>query len=136
MNIKDVLGRIELYTNCDELTLKRIEYLLKEFKPEKEVDEIKIRIREKPIVVVEDKEYVIPTKSIAVFATEYSEMNKVNLSSFRVRNRSKAIVEMKIKFCVAAYKAGYGYSSIGTFLKMHHTSILHLVKDAPQLLTN
>jgi len=133
MNIKDVLGRIELYTNCDELTLKRIEYLLKEFKPEKEVE---IQIIERHIIERKQPKSkggttkYIPTKPIYQFAAEYSELNNVDLSTFKVRNRSRAVIEKKRDFCTAAYKAGYLYASIGTFLKMHHSSIINLIKDA------
>lgn len=132
MNLKDVLGRIELYTNCDELTLKRIEYLLKEFKPEKEVE---IQIIERKIVERKPKfnggsTRYIPTKPLYQFAAEYSEVNNVDLSTFKVRNRSRAVIEKKRDFCTAAYKAGYLYASIGSFLKMHHTSIVNLIKDA------
>lgn len=119
--VDDVLKYIKLYTNCSDHTLKRIKLLLDNM----------IVTREVIKIVHETKEVYVHKKKSAIGLKKWSERylsaNNLTYEQLAAKCRSRDVITMRNKYCVEAYKEGYGPSEIGRYLKRDHTTILHCI---------
>jgi chromosomal replication initiation ATPase DnaA len=119
--VESVLKYIQLYTNCSDHTLKRISVLL----------ESMIVTREVIKVVESTKEVLIQKKksnhTIKKWANEWMILNETTYNQVALKSRKAEVLSLRNRFCVDAYKEGFGLSEIGRYLKRDHTTILHSV---------
>lgn len=119
--VESVLKYIQLYTNCSDHTLKRISVLL----------ESMIVTREVIKVVESTKEVLIQKKksnhTIKNWANEWMILNETTYNQVALKSRKAEVLSLRNRFCVDAYKEGFGLSEIGRYLKRDHTTILHSV---------
>jgi chromosomal replication initiation ATPase DnaA len=119
--VESVLKYIKLYTNCSDHTLKRIKVLLDSM----------IVTREVIKVVESTKEVLIQKKksnySIKKWANEWMILNETTYNQVALKSRKAEVLNLRNRFCVDAYKEGFGLSEIGRYLKRDHTTILHSV---------
>jgi chromosomal replication initiation ATPase DnaA len=122
--LEDTLKYIKLYTGCDEHAIKRIRPILEKFS-----DDCKdtIVVKEKEIVEVVVQK-LRPKGTIEKWAEKYFIENNTTYEKVNQFKRTTEVCRIRNLFCTSAYRAGYGYSEIGRYLKRDHTSILHNVK--------
>ena len=120
--MKDILKYIQLYTGCDEHTLKRIKFMLEEKMPKQVVVEKQVEIVER-FVNKRDR----PFKKLEDWAMAYFQDNNVTYDDIAKQSRKSEVVRARTHFCKEAYQKGYGVSEIGRYLKRDHTTILHNV---------
>lgn len=119
--VKSILKYIQLYTNCSDHTIKRIEILLDRMVITKEVTKIVYDTKE---VYIQKKKN---TMSLKKWAEQYLSYQDITYNELAIKSRKKEVITMRNKFCVEAYKQGYGASEIGRYLKKDHTTILHCI---------
>jgi chromosomal replication initiation ATPase DnaA len=119
--VNNVLKYIKLYTNCSDHTLKRIKVLLDNMIVTREVVKV---VRETKEVYIHKKKSAIGLKK---WAEQYMLQNNITYKELAEKNRKRDVITMRNKFCVEAYKEGYGASEIGRYLKRDHTTILHCI---------
>lgn len=120
--MKEILKYIQLYTGCNDHTLKRIEFMLEEkmptqviYKKQIEIVERFINKKERPSIRLED------------WAISYFRTNNITYAEVAKKSRKSEVVRVRTNFCKEAYQKGYGVSEIGRYLKRDHTTILHNV---------
>lgn len=123
--IDNVLKYIQLYTECNEFTLKRIRVLLEKLPKEKIVEKV---VRETKILYIQKKTYK-EYKDIEKWAEKYFKANEVTYKQIAANNREHKTLKVRNKFCIEAYKNGYSYKSIGKYLGMSHSTIMHCVNQ-------
>ena len=119
--VESVLKYIQLYTSCNDHTIKRIAILLDRMVVTKEVTKIVYETKE---VYIQKKKN---TMSLKKWAEQYLSYQDITYNELAIRSRKTEVITMRNKFCVEAYKAGYGSSEIGRYLKRDHTTILHCI---------
>ena len=119
--VKTILKYIQLYTNCNDYTLKRIEAVMDGLILEREV--IKVVENTKEVLIQKKKS----TESIKKWASRWLEENEISYSEVALRSRKVEVLTLRNRFCVDAYKEGFGLSEIGRYLKRDHTTILHSI---------
>jgi|694.fasta_scaffold87359_7 chromosomal replication initiation ATPase DnaA len=119
--VKTILKYIQLYTNCNDYTLKRIEAVMDGLILEREV--IKVVENTKEVLIQKKKS----TESIKKWASRWLEENETSYSEVALRSRKVEVLTLRNRFCVDAYKEGFGLSEIGRYLKRDHTTILHSI---------
>jgi chromosomal replication initiation ATPase DnaA len=119
--VKTILKYIQLYTNCNDYTLKRIEAVMDGLILEREV--IKVVENTKEVLIQKKKS----TESIKKWASRWLEENETSYSEVALRSRKTEVLTLRNRFCVDAYKEGFGLSEIGRYLKRDHTTILHSI---------
>ena len=119
--VKTVLKYIQLYTGCTEHTLKRIEAVMERHVIEREV--IKVVENTKEVLIQKKK----TSESIKKWATRWLVENETSYSEVAQKSRKTEVLTLRNRFCVDAYREGYGLSEIGRYLKRDHTTILHSV---------
>jgi chromosomal replication initiation ATPase DnaA len=53
--------------------------------------------------------------------------NDTTYNQVALKSRKAEVLSLRNRFCVDAYKEGFGLSEIGRYLKRDHTTILHSV---------
>ncbi len=119
--VESVLKYIQLYTNCSDHTLKRIAILLDRMVITKEVTKIVYDTKE---VYIQKKKN---TMSLKKWAEQYLSYQDITYNELAIKSRKREVITMRNRFCVEAYKEGYGASEIGRYLKRDHTTILHCI---------
>lgn len=119
--VKTILKYIQLYTNCNDYTLKRIEAIMDGLVLEREV--VKVVENTKEVLIQKKKS----TESIKKWASKWLEDNETSYSEVAQRSRKVEVLTLRNRFCVDAYKEGFGLSEIGRYLKRDHTTILHSI---------
>lgn len=120
MENKDLLKYIQLYTGCNEHTLKRVEALLNQERP------AQIQIIEKVVIVNKFVcKNVRPTTRLIDWSLDYFRSNKTSYEDIAKRSRNIESVRLRTDYCREAYASGYGVSEIGRYLKRDHTTIIH-----------
>lgn len=119
--VKTILKYIQLYTNCNDYTLKRIEAVMDGLILEREV--IKVVENTKEVLIQKKKS----SESIKKWASRWLEENETSYSEVALRSRKVEVLTLRNRFCVDAYKEGFGLSEIGRYLKRDHTTILHSI---------
>lgn len=121
--IENVLKYIKIYTGCDDFTLRRIGVLLEKLPKEKVVHKT---VHKTEMVYIQKKDYK-GLKTLNIWAEEYLKANGLTYEQVAAKSRKVEVLRIRNKFCVEAYKSGYGYSTIGKYLKMDHVTIMHSV---------
>ena len=119
--VKTILKYIQLYTNCNDYTLKRIEAVMNGLVLEREV--IKVVENTKEVLIQKKKS----SESIKKWASRWLVENETSYSEVALRSRKTEVLTLRNRFCVDAYKEGFGLSEIGRYLKRDHTTILHSI---------
>jgi chromosomal replication initiation ATPase DnaA len=119
--VKTILKYIQLYTNCNDYTLKRIEAVMNGLVLEREV--IKVVENTKEVLIQKKKS----SESIKKWASRWLVENETSYSEVAQRSRKTEVLTLRNRFCVDAYKEGFGLSEIGRYLKRDHTTILHSI---------
>jgi chromosomal replication initiation ATPase DnaA len=119
--VKTILKYIQLYTNCNDYTLKRIEAVMDGLILEREV--IKVVENTKEVLIQKKKS----SESIKKWASRWLVENETSYSEVALRSRKTEVLTLRNRFCVDAYKEGFGLSEIGRYLKRDHTTILHSI---------
>ena len=119
--VESVLKYIQLYTNCSDHTLKRIKVLLDSMVVTREV--IKVVENTKEVLIQKKR----TNQSIKKWANEWMIQNDTTYNQVALKSRKAEVLSLRNRFCVDAYKEGFGLSEIGRYLKRDHTTILHSV---------
>ncbi len=123
--VEDTLKYVKLYTGCEEHALKRLRPILEKLYTEREKT---IIVKQKEIVEVFVQK-VRPKGTIEKWAEKYFIDNNTSYEEVNKKRRTAEVCRIRNLFCTAAYRAGYGYSEIGRYLKRDHTTILHNVNN-------
>jgi hypothetical protein len=123
--IDNVLKYIQIYTECDDFTLKRIRVLLDKLPKEIVVEKV---VQETKIMYIQKKTYK-EYKEIGIWAEKYFNANGVTYEEVAASNREHKTLRVRNKFCIEAYKNGYAYKTIGKYLGMSHSTIMHCVNQ-------
>lgn len=121
--IDNVLKYIQLYTECNDFTLQRIRVLLERLPKEKVVEKV---IVQKEVLYIQKKTYK-EYGTLQEWASNYLKSNNLSYEDIAAKNRKPSTLKVRNKFCIEAYKNGYGYSTIGKYLNMDHVTIMHSV---------
>lgn len=123
--IDNVLKYIQLYTECDDFTLKRIRVLLEKLPKEHIIEKV---VTEKKVMYIQKKTYK-EYKDFDKWAEKYFESNNITYRDVAKKTREHQTLRIRNKFCIEAYKSGYAYKTIGRYLKMSHSTIMHCVNE-------
>ena len=117
-NLKTILKYIQIYTSCSNYDLEKIALLFQRYPLER----IKIKVVEKV-----KKEFVKNPKDLEYWTINYLKENNITYEQLTENNRKYETVKRRVDFSKAAREDGFILSDIGKKLKMHHSSIIHLV---------
>jgi chromosomal replication initiation ATPase DnaA len=118
--MKEILKYIQLYTGCNDHALKRIEVMLE--------PRLQPKIIEK---IVEVEKYIQrrikPKTPISVWAEVYFTKNLLSYNEVSNKSRKRHVVDIRHEFIKIAYQNGYTCTSIASYLKKDHSTILHAI---------
>jgi hypothetical protein len=117
-NLKTILKYIQIYTNCSDYDLGKVALLFDRYPLEK----VKIQVVEK-----EKKEFVKNYNDLDYWTINYLKENNITYEQLTENNRKYETVKRRVDFSKAAREDGFILTDIGKKLKMHHSSIIHLV---------
>jgi hypothetical protein len=125
-NLKTILKYIQVYTDCDNYALGKIALLFDEYP----LDTIQVveKIVEKEVI----KQFVPNKADIEEWTKKYLITNNITYEQLTANNRKYETVLQRVNFSKAAREHGFYLSEIGRKLKMHHSSIIHLVNNFQQ----
>ena len=126
-NLKTILKYIQVYTECDEYTLNKIKNLFNEYP----LNVIEIRYVEK-IKEIEIKPFKPTREELDEWTIKYLVSQNITYEQLTVNNRKYESVKQRVHYSKAASEYGFYLSEIGRKLKMHHSSIIHLVNNFQQ----
>jgi hypothetical protein len=126
-NLKTILKYIQLYTECDDYALGKIALLFKEYPLETTLVKVVEKIVEVPV-----KPFVPNRDDIEKWTNKYLIENNITYEQLTANNRKYETVLQRVNFSKAAREYGFYLSEIGRKLKMHHSSIIHLVNNFQQ----
>lgn len=119
-NLKTILKYIQTYTECDNYTLSKISLLFDEYP----IERIKIQK-----VEIEKKEFIREYEDINKWTEKYLINNNITYEDLTANNRKYHTVSKRVHFSKAAREYGFILTDIAKKLKMHHTSIMHLLNN-------
>jgi len=122
-NLKTILKYIQIYTNCSDYDLGKVALLFDKYPLEK----VKIQLVEK-----EKKEFVKNYNDLDKWTNNYLKENNITYEQLTENNRKYETVKHRIDYSKAAREDGFILTDIGRKLKMHHSSIIHLVNHFKQ----
>ncbi len=117
-NLKTILKYIQIYTNCSDYDLGKVALLFDRYPLEK----VKIQVVEK-----EKKEFIKNYNDLDYWTINYLKENNLTYEQLTENNRKYETVKRRVDFSKAAREDGFILTDIGKKLKMHHSSIIHLV---------
>jgi hypothetical protein len=117
-NLKSILKYIQIYTNCSDYDLDKVALLFNRYPLEK----VKIQVIEK-----EKKEFVKNYNDLDKWTNNYLKENNITYEQLTENNRKYETVKRRVDYSKAAREDGFYLTDIGKKLKMHHSSIIHLV---------
>jgi hypothetical protein len=126
-NLKTILKYIQVYTDCDNYALGKIALLFDEYPLETTL----VQVVEK-VVEVQAKSFVLNKADIEEWTKKYLITNNITYEQLTANNRKYETVLQRVNFSKAAREHGFYLSEIGRKLKMHHSSIIHLVNNFQQ----
>ena len=126
-NLKTILKYIQLYTECDDYALGKIALLFDNYPLETTL----VKVVEK-IVEVPAKTFVPNRADIEEWTKKYLIENNITYEQLTANNRKYETVLQRVNYSKAAREYGFYLSEIGRKLKMHHSSIIHLVNNFQQ----
>jgi DNA-binding NarL/FixJ family response regulator len=120
--MKEILKYIQLYTGCNDHTLKRIEVMLE---PRLNLEP---KIIEK-IVYVEKyvKRKPRSNKTLAEWSDQYYQENNTSFKYISQRRRLQEIVDNRNIYIKQAFFEGYTPTEIARYLNRNHSTILHTI---------
>jgi hypothetical protein len=127
--IDNVLKYIQLYTECNDFTLKRIRVLIEKLQTEKIVYKT---IYEEKVKYIQKKP-VADNSTLEEWAEGYLKFHGLEYKDVAKRSRAGDTIAIRNAFCVAAYLKGYSYSSIGRYLKLNHSSVMHCINKIKRI---
>ena len=119
-NLKTILKYIQLYTQCDDYALGKIALLFEQYP----LQTVKVKIVEKEI-----KKFIPVNKDIDEWTKKYLITNNITYEQLTANNRKYETVLQRVNFSKEARENGFYLTQIGKKLKMHHSSIIHLVNN-------
>jgi hypothetical protein len=119
-NLKTILKYIQLYTECDNYALGKIALLFDEYP----LETVRVQIVEKEI-----KQFIPEKKDIDEWTKKYLITNNITYEQLTANNRKYETVLQRVNFSKEARDNGFYLTQIGKKLKMHHSSIIHLVNN-------
>jgi len=122
-NLKTILKYIQIYTNCSDYDLGKVALLFDRYPLEK----VKIQLVEK-----EKKEFVKNYNDLDKWTNNYLKENNITYEQLTENNRKYETVKRRVDYSKAAREDGFILTDIGRKLKMHHSSIIHLVNHFKQ----
>jgi CHAT domain-containing protein len=117
-NLKTILKYIQIYTNCSNYDLEKIALLFTRYPLEK----VKVKVIEKQV-----KQFVKKPNELEYWTINYLKENNITYEQLTENNRKYETVKQRFNFSKAAREKGFTLTDIGKKLKMHHSSIIHLV---------
>ena len=117
-NLKTILKYIQIYTNCSNYDLEKIALLFERYPLEK----VKVKVIEKEV-----KQFVKNSNDLEYWTINYLKENNLTYEQLTENNRKYETVKRRVDFSKAAREDGFILTDIGKKLKMHHSSIIHLV---------
>jgi len=117
-NLKTILKYIQIYTNCSNYDLEKIGLLFERYPLEK----VKVKVIEKEV-----KQFVKNAEDLDFWTINYLKENNITYEQLTENNRKYETVKRRVDFSKAAREDGFILTDIGKKLKMHHSSIIHLV---------
>jgi hypothetical protein len=121
----EFLRYVQLYTECDDAVLKRLEPLLNKYITPKVV------VKEKRVEVIRYHKFnTQPQRPLISFFNEYKKQSNVSLDDITKRCRTIETRTIRNAFIRSAIERGYTASAIARFLNMNHTSILNVIKKS------
>jgi hypothetical protein len=117
-NLKTILKYIQIYTNCSNYDLEKIALLFERYPLEK----VKVKVIEKEV-----KQFVKNSNDLEYWTINYLKENNITYEQLTENNRKYETVKRRVDFSKAAREDGFILTDIGKKLKMHHSSIIHLV---------
>jgi CHAT domain-containing protein len=117
-NLKTILKYIQIYTNCSNYDLEKIALLFERYPLEK----VKVKVIEKEV-----KQFVKKPNELEYWTINYLKENNITYDQLTENNRKYETVKQRVDFSKAAREEGFTLTDIGKKLKMHHSSIIHLV---------
>jgi hypothetical protein len=124
-NLKTILKYIQVYTECDNYALGKIALLFDEYPLENTLVKIVEKIVEKEVI----KQFVPNKADIEEWTKKYLIENNITYEQLTANNRKYQTVLQRVNYSKAAREHGFYLSEIGKKLKMHHSSIIHLVNN-------
>ena len=126
-NLKTILKYIQVYTECDDYALGKIALLFQEYPIETTLVKVVEKIVEVPV-----KNFVPTREEINEWTDKYLVENNITYEQLTANNRRYETVLQRVNYSKAAREYGFYLSEIGRKLKMHHSSIIHLVNNFQQ----
>jgi len=117
-NLKTILKYIQIYTNCSNYDLEKIALLFERYPLEK----VKVKVIEKEV-----KQFVKNSNDLDYWTINYLKENNLTYEQLTENNRKYETVKRRVDYSKAAREDGFILTDIGKKLKMHHSSIIHLV---------
>lgn len=126
MTKKDLLFYIKLYTGCDDLAIKRVEFLLEKYLQDHAPVKREIVREYIDRIIYKDKnEEDSPLPHIEDYLNQFCEKLGVDIKKIRSRDRSREFVRIRRDFSISAHQRGYMVTEIGRALNRDHTSVIH-----------
>jgi hypothetical protein len=119
-NLKTILKYIQLYTECDDYALSKISLLFDKYP----LETVRVQIVEKEV-----KQFIPEKKDIDEWTKKYLITNNITYEQLTANNRKYETVLQRVNFSKEARDNGFYLTQIGKKLKMHHSSIIHLVNN-------
>ena len=122
-NLKTILKYIQLYTECNDYDLAKIALLFDKYP----LETVRLQIVEKEV-----KQFIPDKKDIDEWTKKYLITNNITYEQLTANNRKYETVLQRVNFSKEARENGFYLTQIGKKLKMHHSSIIHLVNNFQQ----
>ena len=122
-NLKTILKYIQLYTQCDDYALGKIALLFDKYP----LETVRVQVIEKEV-----KQFIPVNKDIDEWTKKYLITNNITYEQLTANNRKYETVLQRVNFSKEARENGFYLTQIGKKLKMHHSSIIHLVNNFQQ----
>jgi hypothetical protein len=119
-NLKTILKYIQLYTQCDDYALGKIALLFDKYP----LETVRVQVIEKEV-----KQFIPVNKDIDEWTKKYLITNNITYEQLTANNRKYETVLQRVNFSKEARENGFYLTQIGKKLKMHHSSIIHLVNN-------
>lgn len=119
-NLKTILKYIQLYTQCDDYALSKIALLFDKYP----LETVRVQVIEKEV-----KQFIPVNKDIDEWTKKYLITNNITYEQLTANNRKYETVLQRVNFSKEARENGFYLTQIGKKLKMHHSSIIHLVNN-------
>jgi chromosomal replication initiation ATPase DnaA len=127
MTKKEFLYYVKLYTGCTDYAIKRIEVLCKTYFEKNKLVQRQVVYQDRIIIKEsnifgEVKEELQP---ISEFLDSFCKAHSIEVKDLQSKARHKYLVRLRRDFTIAAYTAGYTFTSIAQVIKRDHTTAVY-----------